>query len=105
MLDAMPAGSVFMDLSTVLPETTDRLVWQRPSRGTLRRCAHRPLRIMDIRWRAFMVGASDENLERVRPVLRVATTILHIAVRLKRTRTKLVNNFLRWLRPSSTPNA
>ncbi|MCB2013123.1 MAG: NAD-binding protein [Geminicoccaceae bacterium] len=97
MLDSMKPGSLFMDLSTVLPETTDRLAAAAAERGIafvdapIGRLAHHA----DIGESLFMVGASVEDLDRVRPVLEaMGTTILHCGGPGSGTRTKLVNNFL-----------
>ncbi len=97
VLDAMTKGSVLMDLSTVLPETTDRLAAAAEQRGCLfvdapiGRLAHHA----DIGESLFMVGASDEAFARVKPALEaMGTTILHCGQPGSGTRTKLINNYL-----------
>jgi len=93
---AMP-GTLVMDLSTVEPETTDRLHAEAKQRGF--RAVDAP--IGRLAWHAergeslFMVGAEPEDFERVKPLLEaMGTTIHHCGPGGTGTRTKLVNNYL-----------
>jgi 4-hydroxybutyrate dehydrogenase/sulfolactaldehyde 3-reductase len=97
LLTAMPEGAIMMDLSTVLPETTDRLAAAAKARGChfvdapIGRLAHHA----DIGESLFMVGAKDEAFAAVKPALEaMGTTILHCGGPGSGTRTKLINNFL-----------
>lgn len=90
-------GGLVMDMSTVDPETTDRLAAA---------CAERGVGFVDapvgrLAWHAdrgeslFMVGASDADFARVKPLLEaMGTTIHHCGGPGAGTRTKLVNNYL-----------
>lgn len=90
-------GSLVLDMSTVSPETTDRLAAL---------CAEAGLGFVDApvgRLAAhaergeslFMVGASDADFARVKPLLEaMGTTIHHCGGPGAGTRTKLVNNYL-----------
>ena len=97
LLDTLPEGAVLMDLSTVLPETTDKLAAAAAAKGRLfvdapigRLASH-----ADAGESLFMVGASDEAFARVKPLLEaMGTTILHCGGPGAGTRSKLVNNFL-----------
>jgi 4-hydroxybutyrate dehydrogenase/sulfolactaldehyde 3-reductase len=97
MMDSLPRGSIMMDLSTVLPDTTDRLSAAAKARGChfvdapIGRLAHHA----DIGESLFMVGADDDIFEKIRPALEaMGTTILHCGAPGTGTRTKLVNNYL-----------
>jgi 4-hydroxybutyrate dehydrogenase/sulfolactaldehyde 3-reductase len=97
LLTAMPEGAIMMDLSTVLPETTDRLAAAAKARGChfvdapIGRLAHHA----DIGESLFMVGAEDDAFVAVKPALKaMGTTILHCGGPGSGTRTKLINNFL-----------
>lgn len=97
VLDAMPKGSILMDLSTVLPDTTDRLAAAAKERGChfvdapIGRLAHHA----DIGESLFMVGADDDAFKAVKPALEaMGTTIHHCGAPGTGTRTKLINNFL-----------
>ena len=90
-------GTLVMDLSTIEPETTDRLHREAKARGL--KAVDAP--IGRLAWHAergeslFMVGAEKEDFERVRPLLEaMGTTIHHCGPGGAGTRTKLVNNFL-----------
>jgi 4-hydroxybutyrate dehydrogenase/sulfolactaldehyde 3-reductase len=90
-------GGLVMDMSTVDPETTDRLAAA---------CAGRGIGFVDapvgrLAWHAdrgeslFMVGAGDADFARVRPLLEaMGSTIHHCGGPGTGTRTKLVNNYL-----------
>lgn len=90
-------GLLLMDMSTVEPKTTDLLAEAAGSRQmTLvdapvgRLAAH-----ADSGESLFMVGASDDDFERVRPLLEaMGTTIHHCGAVGSGIRTKLVNNYL-----------
>ncbi|MDX2203936.1 MAG: NAD(P)-binding domain-containing protein [Hyphomicrobiaceae bacterium] len=97
VLDTLAAGSLVMDLSTIDPETTDKL----HSEGRKRSVRTVDAPIGRLAWHAdrgeslFMVGAEPEDFERVRPLLEaMGTTIHHCGAGGTGTRTKLVNNYL-----------
>ena len=97
ILDNLAAGSLVMDLSTIDPETTDKLHAEGKKRGI--RTVDAP--IGRLAWHAdrgeslFMVGAEPEDFERVKPLLdAMGTTIHHCGAGGTGTRTKLVNNYL-----------
>lgn len=97
MLDALPDGALLMDLSTVLPETTDNLAAAAAAKG--KRFVDAPIGRLAMHAQRgeslFMVGASETDLERVRPVLEaMGTTVHHCGPPGSGTRTKLVNNYL-----------
>jgi len=97
LLDALPDGALMMDLSTVLPDTTDRLAAAAAAKG--KRFVDAPIGRLAMHAERgeslFMVGASDEDLAAVRPVLEaMGTTIHHCGPPGSGTRTKLVNNYL-----------
>ena len=91
------AGSLVMDLSTIDPETTDRLHAEGKAKGI----ATVDAPIGRLAWHAdrgeslFMVGAEPAAFERVKPLLEaMGTTIHHCGAGGTGTRTKLVNNYL-----------
>lgn len=90
-------GTLVLDMSTVDPETTDRLHESAAARGM---CAvDAPVGRLAIHADRgeclFMVGAAPEDFARVRPLLQaMGTTIHHCGPGGSGTRTKLVNNFL-----------
>jgi 4-hydroxybutyrate dehydrogenase/sulfolactaldehyde 3-reductase len=97
IFDHAAAGTLVMDLSTIDPETTDKLHAEAARRGF--RAVDAP--IGRLAWHAergeslFMVGAEAEDFERVQPLLEaMGTTIHHCGPGGAGTRTKLVNNFL-----------
>lgn len=97
IFDNAKPGTLVMDLSTVEPETTDRLHEEARRRGF--RAVDAP--IGRLAWHAergeslFMVGAEPEDFERVKPLLEaMGTTIHHCGPGGTGTRTKLVNNYL-----------
>lgn len=97
LLAAMPKGAVLMDLSTILPETTDRLAAAAAERGCefvdapIGRLASHADRGESL----FMVGASKAAFAKVKPVLEaMGTTIHHCGAAGTGTRTKLINNYL-----------
>ena len=97
VLDQMSPGSVLMDLSTVLPETTDALAKAASERGChfvdapIGRLAEHADRGESL----FMVGADEAVFERVKPLLStMGNTIHHCGGPGTGTRTKLINNFL-----------
>ena len=97
MIDALPDGALLMDLSTVLPETTDRMAAR--AKATGRRFVDAPIGRLashaDKGESLFMVGAEPDDFEAVRPALEaMGTTILHCGGPGSGTRTKLVNNYL-----------
>lgn len=97
LMDSLAPGSVLMDLSTVLPQTSDALAEAAAAKGCffvdapIGRLAEHADRGESL----FMVGASDEMFERVKPALEaMGTTIHHCGGPGTGTRTKLINNFL-----------
>jgi len=97
LLAALPEGSIMMDLSTVLPDTTDRLATAAKGCGChfvdapIGRLAHHA----DIGESLFMVGAEEKIFAIVKPALEaMGTTILHCGGPGSGTRTKLINNYL-----------
>jgi 4-hydroxybutyrate dehydrogenase/sulfolactaldehyde 3-reductase len=90
-------GQLVMDMSTVDPETSDKLAAELAKRGM--GFVDAPVgRLASHAWAGeslFMVGASDEDFARVKPLLEaMGTTIYHCGAPGTGTRTKLVNNFL-----------
>ena len=92
-----PQGAVIMDMSTVAPTLTDRLANTARDRGfsfvdaPVGRLASHAERGESL----FMVGASDQDFERVKPLLEaMGTTIHHCGEVGTGIRTKLVNNYL-----------
>jgi 4-hydroxybutyrate dehydrogenase/sulfolactaldehyde 3-reductase len=97
LLPHMRRGSLIMDMSTVSPSTTDLLAAEAARRGVafvdapVGRLASHAERGESL----FMVGASPEDLARVKPLLdAMGTTIHHCGGVGTGTRTKLVNNYL-----------
>jgi 4-hydroxybutyrate dehydrogenase/sulfolactaldehyde 3-reductase len=91
------SGQILMDMSTVEPQTTDEIARQTATRGISvvdapvgRLASH-----ADRGESLFMVGASDEDFQRVLPLLEaMGTTIHHCGGVGTGIRTKLVNNYL-----------
>jgi 4-hydroxybutyrate dehydrogenase/sulfolactaldehyde 3-reductase len=90
-------GTLVMDLSTIDPETTDKMHAAAKAKGM--RAVDAP--IGRLAWHAdrgeslFMVGAEAEDFERVKPLLdAMGTTVHHCGPGGAGTRTKLVNNYL-----------
>ncbi len=90
-------GTLVMDLSTIEPETTDKLHAEARRLGM--RAVDAP--IGRLAWHAergeslFMVGATPEDFATVRPLLEaMGSTIHHCGPGGAGTRTKLVNNYL-----------
>lgn len=91
------AGMLVMDMSTVEPGTTDKLAEAAAARSVAfvdapvgRLASH-----ADAGESLFMVGATDADFARVKPMLEaMGTTIYHCGGPGTGTRTKLVNNFL-----------
>lgn len=97
LLAHMEPNSVIVDMSTVDPATTDALASACAARGIgfvdapVGRLAAHAERGESL----FMVGASDADFERVRPMLEaMGTTVHHCGPPGAGTRTKLVNNHL-----------
>ena len=91
------AGSVILDMSTIDPNTTDRLAKAAAAKGIgfvdapVGRLASHADRGESL----FMVGGSVKDFERVKPMLEaMGTTIYHCGDVGSGTRTKIVNNFL-----------
>lgn len=90
-------GAIVMDMSTVAPEVTDELSAAATARGMSfvdapvgRLASH-----ADKGESLFMVGGSEADFERVKPLLdAMGTTIHHCGPTGAGTRTKLVNNYL-----------
>lgn len=91
------AGAVIIDMSTVAPALTDRLANAARERGLSfvdapvgRLASH-----ADRGESLFMVGASDDDFLRVKPLLEaMGTTIHHCGAVGTGIRTKIVNNYL-----------
>jgi 4-hydroxybutyrate dehydrogenase / sulfolactaldehyde 3-reductase len=90
-------GTLVMDLSTIDPDTTDKLHAEAKKHGM--RAVDAP--IGRLAWHAergeslFMVGAEQADFERVKPLLEaMGSTIHHCGPGGAGTRTKLVNNYL-----------
>jgi 4-hydroxybutyrate dehydrogenase / sulfolactaldehyde 3-reductase len=89
--------TIVMDMSTVAPEVTDQLSVAANAKGMSfvdapvgRLASH-----ADKGESLFMVGASEADFERVKPLLEaMGTTIYHCGAAGAGTRTKLVNNYL-----------
>jgi len=97
VIDTLPDGGLMMDLSTVTPETTDRLAAAAATRGCefVDAPIGRLAQHADAGESLFMVGASDAAFAKVKPALEtMGTTILHCGGPGTGTRTKLINNFL-----------
>ena len=97
VLSATKPGSLVLDLSTIDPETTDKLHMEAKARGI----AAVDAPIGRLAWHAergeslFMVGAEPADFARVKPLLEaMGTTIHHCGPGGTGTRTKLVNNYL-----------
>ena len=91
------AGSLILDMSTIDPDTTDRLARAAAAKGIAfvdapvgRLASH-----ADRGESLFMVGGSVRDFERVKPLLEaMGSTIYHCGEVGSGTGTKLVNNFL-----------
>lgn len=91
------AKAIVMDMSTVAPEVTDQLAEAASKKGMSfvdapvgRLASH-----ADRGESLFMVGSSEGDFERVKPLLEaMGTTIYHCGAPGTGTRTKLVNNYL-----------
>jgi len=90
-------GQIVMDMSTVKPETTDKMAGALAKAGVgfvdcpIGRLASHA----DKGESLFMVGASDKDFATVKPLLEaMGTTIYHCGGPGTGTRTKLINNFL-----------
>jgi 4-hydroxybutyrate dehydrogenase/sulfolactaldehyde 3-reductase len=97
IFDNAKPGTLVVDLSTIDPETTDKLHAEAKKKGM----AAVDAPIGRLAWHAergeslFMVGANQADFERVKPLLEaMGTTIHHCGPGGSGTRTKLVNNFL-----------
>ncbi len=91
------SGAVFLEMSTVAPATTDRLAHEaeRVGCGFVDAPVGRLASHADRGESLFMVGASEENFQRVKPLLEaMGTTIHHCGKVGTGIRTKLVNNYL-----------
>lgn len=97
VLSAARPGSLVMDMSTIDPTTTD---------SAAKACAERGIGFVDapvgrlathadIGQSLFMVGGSEADFQRVKPMLdAMGSTIYHCGPCGAGTRTKIVNNFL-----------
>jgi len=97
VLDTMPKGTLLMDMSTVLPETTDKIAKAAKLRGCFFVDAPigRLAQHADSGESLFMVGAEDEAFETIKPALEaMGSTILRCGGPGTGTRTKLINNYL-----------
>ncbi len=90
-------GMLLLDMSTVDPLTTDNLARRLPEAGmaVLDAPVGRLASHANAGESLFMVGASDDDFARVRPLLQaMGTTIHHCGAVGSGMRTKLVNNYL-----------
>ncbi len=90
-------GMLLLDMSTVDPETTDTLVERLSEAGiaVVDAPVGRLAQHANAGESLFMVGASDEDFARVRPLLEaMGTTIHHCGAVGNGMRTKLINNYL-----------
>ncbi|MDG2077629.1 MAG: NAD(P)-binding domain-containing protein [Arenicellales bacterium] len=97
LLDHAVAGDVIMDLSTVLPDTSDRLAAACAAKGVS--FVDAPIgRLAQHAWEGtsmFMVGAHKKDFVKIKSQLEaMGTTIVHCGAPGTGTRTKLCNNFL-----------
>ena len=90
-------GTIVVDMSTVSPETTDHLAKLAAEKG----CSFVDAPVGRLAQHAdkgeslFMVGASDADYARIKPMLEaMGTTLYHCGPVGSGTRTKLVNNYL-----------
>jgi 4-hydroxybutyrate dehydrogenase/sulfolactaldehyde 3-reductase len=97
LLPHVRRGSLIMDMSTIDPLVTDRIAAEAAKKSVefvdapVGRLASHADRGESL----FMVGATEANFERVRPLLEaMGTTIHHCGGVGTGTRTKLVNNYL-----------
>ena len=97
ILEAGAAGQLVMDMSTIAPETTDRVAaaLQAAGRSFVDAPVGRLVTHAEAGTSLFMVGASPADLEKVRPLLEsMGDTVLHCGAPGTGIRSKLVNNFL-----------
>ena len=90
-------GMLLLDMSTVDPETTDTLAERLSKAGiaVVDAPVGRLAQHANAGESLFMVGASDEDFARVRPLLEaMGTTIHHCGAVGNGMRTKLINNYL-----------
>lgn len=90
-------GMLLLDMSTVDPETTDTLAERLSEAGiaVVDAPVGRLAQHANAGESLFMVGASDEDFARVRPLLEaMGTTIHHCGTVGNGMRTKLINNYL-----------
>lgn len=91
------SGTLVMDMSTVAPETTDSMAARAKvaGMGFVDAPVGRLVAHAERGESLFMVGASEADFARVRPLLEgMGTTIHHCGPVGSGTRTKLVNNYL-----------
>ena len=97
IIENLPVGSIIMDQSTVLPETSDEMARIAKANGCQfvdapigRLASH-----ADAGESLFMVGAEDKDFKQVKPILdAMGTTVIHCGGPGAGTRSKLINNFL-----------
>ena len=97
VFENVAAGSVLVDMSTIDPFATDRLAKEASARGLT--MVDAPVgRLAEHADRGeclFMVGASEQDLKRIRPMLdAMGTTVYHCGPVGTGERTKLVNNYI-----------
>lgn len=97
ILANLKTGAILMDMSTVSPETSDALAAAAQARGIgfvdapVGRLASHADRGESL----FMVGGTDADFARVKPLLDgMGSTVFHCGPAGSGTRTKLVNNYL-----------
>ena len=97
LAEAGRPGQLVMDMSTVSPASTDRMAAALAERGIgfVEAPVGRLVTHAIAGESLFMVGGSDEDVARVRPLLdAMGTTVLHCGPAGAGIRTKLVNNYL-----------
>ena len=97
LLEHASPGDMIVDLSTVLPDTSDRLSEACRVKGVS--FIDAPIgRLSQHAWEGtsmFMIGAEENDLARVNPLLEaMGNTLIHCGGPGSGTRTKLCNNFL-----------
>ena len=97
ILESGSEGQLVMDMSTIAPETTDRVAaaLQTAGRTFVDAPVGRLVTNAEAGTSLFMVGAAASDFERVRPLLEaMGDTVLHCGGPGAGIRSKLVNNFL-----------
>lgn len=97
ILSAIREGGLVVDMSTIMPEATDAVAKACADKGVdfVDAPVGRLASHADAGQSLFMVGATTENFERLKPAFEaMGTSIYHCGPVGAGTRTKLVNNYL-----------